>query len=194
MCNVKIESGTYHFPDFKLPSESRARTSISRSSASKDSKRRSRRSPRPTLHFPTSCSSKYRARLDYEMEVIKTTGFAGYFLIVSDFIGFAKSHDIPVGPGRGSAAGSLVAYCLDITNIDPIKYDLHLREVSQPGTDQHARYRRRLLHRRTGARHRVRDGAIRQGQRRPDHHLRDHEVEGGGQGRGAGPRHPLSPM
>jgi DNA polymerase-3 subunit alpha len=66
------------------------------------------------------------------MDVIKATGFASYFLIVSDFIGFAKSNDIPVGPGRGSAAGSLVAFCLDITNIDPIRWDLLFERFLNP--------------------------------------------------------------
>ena len=64
--------------------------------------------------------------------MIKTTGFASYFLIVADFIGYAKTNGIPVGPGRGSAAGSLVAYCLEITNIDPIKYDLLFERFLNP--------------------------------------------------------------
>src|SRR5690606_10542040 len=63
-------------------------------------------------------------RLDYELGVIKGTGYAGYFLITQDFIRWARDHDIPVGPGRGSAAGSLVAYALGITNLDPIAFAL----------------------------------------------------------------------
>lgn len=66
----------------------------------------------------------YEERLEFELSVIKKMGFQGYFLIVSDFIKFARNNGIPVGPGRGSAAGSLVAYCLGITKIDPLKYDL----------------------------------------------------------------------
>lgn len=66
----------------------------------------------------------YEERLDFELSVIKKMGFQGYFLIVSDFIKFARNNEIPVGPGRGSAAGSLVAYCLGITKLDPLKYDL----------------------------------------------------------------------
>src|SRR5688572_23190080 len=65
-----------------------------------------------------------RARLEREFGVITQMGFVSYFLIVSDFVRFAREHDIPVGPGRGSAAGSLVAYCLGITDVDPLKYDL----------------------------------------------------------------------
>ncbi|MCX7990656.1 MAG: DNA polymerase III subunit alpha [Proteobacteria bacterium] len=66
----------------------------------------------------------YEDRLDYEISIIKKMGFASYFIIVYDFINFAKENDIPVGPGRGSAAGSLVAYFLGITNLDPLKYNL----------------------------------------------------------------------
>ncbi len=68
--------------------------------------------------------AEYEARLDKEIGVIRRVGFAGYFLIVWDFIRYAREHGIPVGPGRGSAAGSLVAYCLKITDIDPIEGDL----------------------------------------------------------------------
>ncbi len=65
----------------------------------------------------------YRERLDFELETIIQMGFPGYFLIVMDFIRWAKEHDIPVGPGRGSGAGSLVAYALEITDLDPIQMD-----------------------------------------------------------------------
>jgi DNA polymerase-3 subunit alpha len=68
--------------------------------------------------------TKVRERLEREIAVITQMGFVSYFLIVADFIRFARDHDVPVGPGRGSAAGSIVAYCLGITNVDPLKYDL----------------------------------------------------------------------
>lgn len=71
-------------------------------------------------------------RLDYELAVIKETGFAGYFLIVQDFIDFARRSNIPVGLGRGSAAGSLVAYALGITRVDPLKYDLLFERFLNP--------------------------------------------------------------
>ncbi len=71
-------------------------------------------------------------RLDYEMGVVKGTGYAGYFLITQDFIRWAREHDIPVGPGRGSAAGSLVAYALGITNLDPIEHDLLFERFLNP--------------------------------------------------------------
>ena len=90
-----------------------------------------------------------RERFDYEMGVIKGTGYAGYFLITQDFIRWARDHDIPVGPGRGSAAGSLVAYSLGITNLDPIEFDLlferflNPERISMPDIDIDFCYERR---------------------------------------------------
>ena len=75
----------------------------------------------------------YQTRLTTEIQMIKQMGFAGYFLIVWDFVRYAKDHSIPVGPGRGSAAGSLVAYCLDITDVDPLQYDLIFERFLNPG-------------------------------------------------------------
>src|SRR5437588_9742200 len=72
-------------------------------------------------------------RLKFELKTIREMGFADYFLIVADFIGFAKRNGVSVGPGRGSAAGSLVAYCLEITDIDPIRYDLLFERFLNPG-------------------------------------------------------------
>src|SRR5690606_5770943 len=90
-----------------------------------------------------------RERLEYELDVITRTGYAGYFLIVQDFITWAKERGIPVGPGRGSAAGSLVAYCLRITDVDPLKFDLLFERflnpdrVSMPDIDIDFCYERR---------------------------------------------------
>src|SRR5881398_3134796 len=75
---------------------------------------------------------EYEARLSHEIEVIKRMGYAGYFLIVWDFVRYAKEHGIPVGPGRGSSAGSLVAFCLGITDIDPLKYNLFFERFLNP--------------------------------------------------------------
>ena len=72
-------------------------------------------------------------RLRFELKTIREMGFADYFLIVWDFIRFAKTNGIGVGPGRGSAAGSIVAYALEITDIDPIKYDLLFERFLNPG-------------------------------------------------------------
>ena len=88
-------------------------------------------------------------RFDFEMGVIKGTGYAGYFLITQDFIRWAREHDIPVGPGRGSAAGSLVAYALGITNLDPLEFDLlferflNPERISMPDIDIDFCYERR---------------------------------------------------
>ncbi|HSQ22933.1 MAG TPA: DNA polymerase III subunit alpha [Pyrinomonadaceae bacterium] len=76
--------------------------------------------------------SDYEQRLWHEIEVIKRMGYAGYFLIVWDFVKYAKEHGIPVGPGRGSSAGSLVAYCLGITDIDPLRYNLFFERFLNP--------------------------------------------------------------
>ncbi len=76
--------------------------------------------------------SEYLQRLEYELDVIKKMGFSGYFLIVSDFVKWSKQHDIPVGPGRGSGAGSLVGWCLFITELDPIKYRLIFERFLNP--------------------------------------------------------------
>ena len=75
---------------------------------------------------------EYRARLQYEIDVIKRMQYPGYFLIVWDFIRYAREQDIPVGPGRGSAAGSLVAYCLKITDVDPLQFDLLFERFLNP--------------------------------------------------------------
>ena len=76
--------------------------------------------------------TQYEKRLQHELEIIRSMGFAGYFLIVSDFINYAKGKNIPVGPGRGSAAGSLVAYAIGITSIDPIRYNLFFERFLNP--------------------------------------------------------------
>ncbi len=100
-------------------------------------------------HIPTESHPMYKKRLEHEIEVISSMKFPGYMLIVWDFVNFAKQNNIPVGPGRGSAAGSLVAYSLKITNIDPLKYDLlferflNPERVSMPDIDMDFCQRRR---------------------------------------------------
>ena len=100
------------------------------------------------LRYPDD-DGTLRTRLDYELGTIKSMGYVDYFLIVWDFINFAKSHGIAVGPGRGSAAGSIVAYCLKITDIDPIRYQLlferflNPERVSMPDIDVDFCYERR---------------------------------------------------
>ena len=89
---------------------------------------------RLSAHGPVSgyTAEDYAERLDYELGVIERMKFPGYFLIVSDFIKWAKAHDIPVGPGRGSGAGSLVAYALTITDIDPLRFSLLFERFLNP--------------------------------------------------------------
>ena len=81
---------------------------------------------------PKEIEKKYFDRLEFELDVIKKMGFSGYFLIVSDFVKWSKNHDVPVGPGRGSGAGSLVGWCLFITDLDPIKYHLLFERFLNP--------------------------------------------------------------
>ena len=99
--------------------------------------------------YPGKVTDALRERLAYEINVVKNMGYTNYYLIVYDFINYAKSHDIPVGPGRGSGAGSLAAYCVGITDIDPIRYNLiferflNPERVSMPDFDVDFCYERR---------------------------------------------------
>jgi len=101
------------------------------------------------LDLDNHTEEEYRSRLSYELSVIKSMGFCDYFLIVQDYVNFAKSHQIPVGPGRGSGAGSLVAYLTGITDVDPIAFDLlferflNPERVSMPDIDVDFCYNRR---------------------------------------------------
>ncbi|WP_291321805.1 DNA polymerase III subunit alpha [Desulfonatronospira sp.] len=117
LCNLEIETDTFHFPRYTPTREStldQEFISLSREGLEQRFQ-----------ELPYSVDQEhYRQRLEEELEIICSMGFPGYFLIVQDFINWAKSQDIPVGPGRGSAAGSLVAYALRITNLDPIRYTL----------------------------------------------------------------------
>jgi DNA polymerase-3 subunit alpha len=131
MCDVTIQTGVYHFPALNLPGNRSPEEHFEELCLAGFAKKMNRVAS-SYGDFTEELQQKYKARLAYEMDVIKKTGFASYFLIVADFIGYAKSHDIPVGPGRGSAAGSLVALCLDITNVDPIKYDLLFERFLNP--------------------------------------------------------------
>ena len=116
-CNLEIETDTFHFPRY-TPSRENTLDEEFISLSREGLEQRFQ-------ELPYSVDQKhYRERLEEELEIICSMGFPGYFLIVQDFINWAKSQGIPVGPGRGSAAGSLVAYALRITNLDPIRYNL----------------------------------------------------------------------
>ncbi len=129
-CNVEIELGQTRLPPFPLPSGYDTDSYLSELCQKG-----------LIFRYGSEPNEAVRKRLDYELEVIKKTGFASYFLIVADIVNWAKSSGIIVGPGRGSAAGSLVSYVLNITNVDPLKYDLYFERfltserVSPPDID-----------------------------------------------------------
>ena len=119
-CNVTLEFGKLYLPEFPIPSGMTA-----------DEYLRSLCSEKLPLRYPQA-GPEVAERLDYELRVIKEMGYSGYFLIVWDFVNYARQQDIPVGPGRGSAAGSIVSYLLGITNIDPLKYGLLFERFLNP--------------------------------------------------------------
>jgi DNA polymerase-3 subunit alpha len=121
MCNFDFEFGAPLLPDFKIPPGMSLGDYLVAETIAGLSRR-----------FDGSVPPKHRERLQYELDVIKNMGFEGYFLIVADFINYAKRSGIPVGPGRGSAVGSLVAYSLGITDLDPLKYDLLFERFLNP--------------------------------------------------------------
>lgn len=119
-CNVEIEFGKFHLPKFEIPN---GLTAYEYLKQLVDRGMRER--------YPNADESVV-SRMQYELDTISQMGYVDYFLIVWDFIHYAKSHEIPVGPGRGSAAGSVVAYCLHITDVDPIKYSLIFERFLNP--------------------------------------------------------------
>jgi DNA polymerase-3 subunit alpha len=127
--NLEFDFNKYHFPKF-TPPEGKDLAHYLRERAKEGLARRilQVKALRPDFNS----DELYEKRLETELEVIVKMGFAGYFLIVADFIGYAKERGLPVGPGRGSAAGSLVAFSLGITNIDPIEHDLLFERFLNP--------------------------------------------------------------
>ena len=121
LCSVDFEFGKYHLPHFQLPEGWTDGEAYFRHLCLEGFARR----------YPDQ-PEDHRKQLEYEMDMIRKMGFVDYFLIVSDFIAFAKRSGIPVGPGRGSAAGSMVSYCLNITDLDPMKYSLYFERFLNP--------------------------------------------------------------
>ena len=119
-CEVTFQFGTYHLPEFQCPPGFTAEAYFRKLCEEGYSRR-----------YPNDPPG-YRQQMEYEMSMISQMGFVEYFLIVADFISFAKSRQIPVGPGRGSAAGSMVSYCLNITDVDPKKYALYFERFLNP--------------------------------------------------------------
>ncbi len=144
-CNLLLEFGKLHFPVYQPP-EGVGREQLLRQLCEQGLRERY------GVEWKKPKSEQEKAqvdRLEYELKVIEKTGFVSYFLIVWDFVHFAKSHGIPVGPGRGSAAGSMVAFLLRITDIDPLRYNLlferflNPERVSPPDIDMDFCYNRR---------------------------------------------------
>ncbi|MFQ5983422.1 MAG: DNA polymerase III subunit alpha, partial [Woeseiaceae bacterium] len=126
-CNLRLEFGRYYLPDYPVPADMTI-DAVLRQQASEGL------DTRLALQSDLTAErqAQYADRLRHELDVITTMGFSGYFLIVADFIKWAKKNGVPVGPGRGSGAGSLVAYSLSITDLDPIKHDLLFERFLNP--------------------------------------------------------------
>jgi len=122
-CHAKLEFNKSKYPDY-LPPEGKTREGYLQELCEEGLRRR--------FGERAGTDTALRQRLDFELSVLSKTGFTSYFLIVWDFIHYAKSKGIPVGPGRGSAAGSLVAYVLGITDLDPLRYDLLFERFLNP--------------------------------------------------------------
>ncbi|MGH7496184.1 MAG: DNA polymerase III subunit alpha [bacterium] len=122
-CDLKLDFSKVYLPSFELPQEHQDKT-LDEYLAILAHEGLRRRYPEVTPEL--------EHRLNYELETIKKTGYAGYFLIVADFINYARAQGIPVGPGRGSAAGSLASYCTGITNLDPMPYNLIFERFLNP--------------------------------------------------------------
>ena len=123
-CNVELELGKDKIPEFPLPEGETAQSRLKKLAREKLKER-----------YPKA-NAEVKKRLEHELNIIEKTGFANYFLIVQDIISWAKIHGIIVGPGRGSAAGSLVSYVIGITNIDPLKYELLFERFLNPDRNE----------------------------------------------------------
>ena len=129
-CNIDLELGKFYLPDFEVPDEF-SREDFLRKISKEGLLNRIQDIKNSTDSYSLE-ESTYIERLNYELDMICKLDFAGYFLIVADFVNWAQKNDIPVGPGRGSGAGSIVAYALGITAIDPIRYDLLFERFLNP--------------------------------------------------------------
>lgn len=127
-CNFDFAFGQTHLPSYELPQGKTHKDCLAELAAQGFRRRISRGS----IDFSHTSRAQYEERIAYELSVIDRMGFNAYFLIVQDFVAYAKREGIPVGPGRGSGAGSLVAYCIGITDIDPIRYDLLFERFLNP--------------------------------------------------------------
>ena len=131
-CDVDLSDKTHHLPNFEVPDPFTLDEYFTHRVREGFTDRRVRLLELADRGTLTHGLGEYEQRLDYEIKMIQRMGYAGYFLIVWDFIRYARERDIPVGPGRGSAAGSLVAYCLRITDVDPLEFDLIFERFLNP--------------------------------------------------------------
>jgi DNA polymerase-3 subunit alpha len=131
-CNLVIPTGTFHLPEFPVPAGKTLQSYLGEVARAGLDERIGELRRRRALGLVKAPEELYRKRLEFELQVIERMGFEGYFLVVWDFIRYAREHDIPVGPGRGSAAGSVVSYALRITDIDPLQYDLLFERFLNP--------------------------------------------------------------
>jgi len=127
-CNIEFDDKTYHFPRYSQKTD-QSEDDIFRQKVYSGFEKKFALIKKKN---PDIDEQVYRERIDYEIGVILDMGFPGYFLIVADFIAYAKSNDVPVGPGRGSAAGSMVAYSMGITELDPIEHGLIFERFLNP--------------------------------------------------------------
>jgi DNA polymerase-3 subunit alpha len=127
-CSLELETGVYHMPEFQVASHT-TREAVLREESWAGLRRRMGFAPDEPF---AKLAEAYTERLQMELDTICKMGFAGYFLIVADFIAYARDHGIPVGPGRGSSAGSLVTYSLGITGVDPLEYDILFERFLNP--------------------------------------------------------------
>ncbi|MRX28315.1 DNA polymerase III subunit alpha [Kangiella sp. HZ709] len=130
-CNLDLMLGKYFLPDFPIPEGMTIDEFFAEESRKGLEKRLDHLYERSADNF-AEIRQPYDERLQIELDVINEMGFPGYFLIVADFIQWSKNNGVPVGPGRGSGAGSLVAYALDITDLDPLEYDLLFERFLNP--------------------------------------------------------------
>ncbi len=129
-CNLEIPLGRNHLPEFPTPAGISIDEHLRHEALAGLERRLAVLYPDPALR--DTRRPEYLARLEYETKTIAQMGFAGYFLIVADFIGWARGNGVPVGPGRGSGAGSLMAYALGITDLDPLRYALIFERFLNP--------------------------------------------------------------
>ena len=130
-CNLELELGKNYLPDFPVP-DGMSMAAYFKAQAEEGLECRLEQILDPAMEAVDQTRGRYKQRLATEIDVILEMGFPGYFLIVADFIKWAKTNGIPVGPGRGSGAGSLVAYALTITDLDPLRYDLLFERFLNP--------------------------------------------------------------